>query len=370
MADWYLPAFKAGGPVRSVAALVYHLKDKYNFFVITSNKDAFDEQPLPVKANEWVSGHQGEKIFYLSGPITKAQLLEVMNSVDYDSIYINSFFSKPFSIYPLLLQKQAKIKKPIVLAPRGMLRPGALAIKSSKKKIFITLAKLGGLHKHITWHATSLQEEAEIKKVFPKAHVILAGNLTLPPQHTRQSYTKNSGELKVCSVTRLVRNKKIDFAIQALKDLNQGQVSYNIFGPAEDEQYYKECLELTKSLPAGLTVTFHGNIEPNRVEQVLQEHHVFLLPTETENFGHAIVEAMLNGCIPVISDRTPWQDLEKNGIGWDIPLADKKRFTAVVRNCLGMNETAFKAQSIKIQQFAVEKTGNFNTLKAYEQLFK
>jgi len=371
LTDWYLPAYKAGGPVRSVAALVYHLREEFNFFVLTSNTDAFDEKPLPVKTNEWTSGNYGEKIFYLPGKISKAKLLEVISSIEFDHLYINSFFSKPFSIYPLLLQKQGKIRQPIVLAPRGMLRQGALAIKAGKKKLFLALSKLGGLHKNLTWHATSQQEVDEIKKVYGKeALVILASNLTLPPMRERSIYEKKSGELRICAVTRLVRNKKIDFAIEVLKEIKEGQVTFDVYGPPEDEAYYKECLNLAQSLPPNILVSFKGNLLPGKVEETLKKYHVFLLPTETENFGHAIVEAMLNGCIPVISDQTPWQQLKEKGLGWDLPLADKQPFVAAISACLDLDEPAFKSQSLKIQSFAKEKTGDMNTLKAYKQLFK
>ncbi len=371
LSDWYLPAYKAGGPVKSVAALVYHLKGDFNFFVITSDKDAFDEAPLKVKTNEWVTGSNNEKIFYLPGKITRAKLLVVLNSIEFDYLYINSFFSKPFSIYPLLLQKQGKIKKPIVLAPRGMLREGALSIKSNKKKIFLALSKLGGLHKNLIWHATSQQETDEIKKVYGKnAPVVLASNLTLPPIKKRTDYPKKSGELKICCVTRLVRNKKIDFALEILKEINSGQIIFDVYGPPEDEAYYKECLALSKNLPKNITVSFKGNVLSNDVEHILKQYHVFLLPTLTENFGHAIVESMLNGCIPVISNQTPWQNLHKNGLGWDIPLTDKQAFINAIKECLLMDEAAFTSQSIKIQHFANQTTSDFNTLKAYQHLFK
>lgn len=371
LTDWYLPAYKAGGPVRSVAALIHHLRNEFNFFVLTADTDAFDEKPLPVETGKWTNGNYGEKIFYLPGKISKARLSEVIESIEFDHLYINSFFSKPFSIYPLLLQKQGKIKQPIVLAPRGMLHTGALAIKAGKKKIFLALTKLGGLHKNLTWHATSQQEVDEIKKVYGQAApVVLAGNLTLPPLKERNTYDKKSGELRICAVTRLVRNKKIDLALEILKEIKEGRVTFDVYGPPEDEAYYKECLSLAKSLPPNISVSFKGDLLPGDVEEILKKYHVFLLPTETENFGHAIVEAMLNGCIPVISDQTPWQQLKEKGLGWDLPLADKQSFIHAIKACLGLDEAEFKSQSIKIQTFAKEKTGDMNTLKAYKQLFK
>jgi glycosyltransferase involved in cell wall biosynthesis len=371
LTDWYLPAYKAGGPVKSVAALVYHLKNDYNFFVITSDKDAFDKNPLNVKTNEWLTGDNNEKIIYLPGKVTRAKLLEIMAGIEFDCLYINSFFSKPFSIYPLILQKQGKIKQPIVLAPRGMLRKGALSIKYKKKKIFLVLSKLGGLHENLTWHATSQQEVDEIKKIFGKdAPVVLVANLTLPPLQKRIEYTKKSGELKICCVARLVKNKKIDFALEVLKNIKEGQIIFDVFGPPEDEVYYKQCLALAQTLPSNISVSFKGNVLSGEVEQIMKQYHVFLLPTLTENFGHAIIESMLNGCIPVISNQTPWQNLQKNGLGWDIALNNKQSFISAIKECLLLNEESFKSQSIKIQLFAEKKTSDLTILKAYQQLFK
>lgn len=47
------------------------------------------------------------------------------------------------------------------------------------------------------------------------------------------------------------------------------------------------------------------------------------MPTFNENYGHAIVESFVAGLPVVISDRTPWRNLEKINAGWDIPLMIK-----------------------------------------------
>ena len=37
--DWFLPGYKAGGPIQSVVNLINHLGHEYDFDVVTSNKD-------------------------------------------------------------------------------------------------------------------------------------------------------------------------------------------------------------------------------------------------------------------------------------------------------------------------------------------
>ena len=65
--DWYLPAYKAGGPVKSIAALTYHLKEDYTFYIITGNKDLFSSEPYPhIQSNGWNILPNGEHVFYFS----------------------------------------------------------------------------------------------------------------------------------------------------------------------------------------------------------------------------------------------------------------------------------------------------------------
>lgn len=372
LSDWYSPAYKAGGPVKSLAALTHHLKNDFNFYVLTSNKDAFSKNPLPVKANEWIISNNGEKVYYLGDEkISISKLAEVIQSVDYDFIYLNSFFSKYFSIYPLLLKKQGKIKKPVVLAPRGMLGEGALSLKSKKKSLFINLSKLSGIHKNITWHATSQQEMEEIKKTFgPSAQIHLASNLILPPLTQRSNYHKNAGELNICFISRISKKKNLLFALEILKNVTSGKITFDVYGPAEDFAYNHDCQQFAKHLPKNISVNFKGDLQGPEVENVLKQNHVFFLPTLNENFGHAIVEAMLNGCISLLSDQTPWKNLKSKGLGWDIPLADKTAFINALNEAVLMDEATFKAQSVKIQRFAADNSSNVAHIEAYRQLFK
>ena len=51
--DWFLPGYKAGGPIRSMANMTDHLQD-FDFFVVTRNTDYTDTNPYAsVKSDQW-----------------------------------------------------------------------------------------------------------------------------------------------------------------------------------------------------------------------------------------------------------------------------------------------------------------------------
>ena len=64
--DWYLPGYKAGGPIQSCANLVNHLNNDYCFKIITRNTDYCETIPYQdIKSNEWNIVNQNTHIYYI-----------------------------------------------------------------------------------------------------------------------------------------------------------------------------------------------------------------------------------------------------------------------------------------------------------------
>ena len=62
--DWYLPGFRAGGPVRSLANLVDHLRDRVDFHIVTTDTDYTQERPYPhVEPDRWAVQPGGEGVW-------------------------------------------------------------------------------------------------------------------------------------------------------------------------------------------------------------------------------------------------------------------------------------------------------------------
>ena len=165
--DWFPPAYKAGGPIRSCENLVNVLKDVYEIFVLTGDTDFNDELPLEgIRTDVWVTS-EGFKVCYLSKK--KRSFVYIINKikeVNPTFLYLNSMFSKSFTIYPLLGLRTGLFDSKVVLAPRGMLRNSALSFKKNKKIIFFSFLRWLGFVKIVyKYHATDPQENEDIANV-------------------------------------------------------------------------------------------------------------------------------------------------------------------------------------------------------------
>ena len=117
------------------------------------------------------------------------------------------------------------------------------------------------------------------------------------------------------------------------------EISLDVYGPIEEEPYWDTCKEIIEKHQ--LTVNHKGALYPDQITEHLQQYHFFILPTQHENFGHVVVEALVSGCGVILSDQTPWRELESKGIGWDIPLADRTKWHQTLKECIEMTNTQY-----------------------------
>lgn len=369
--DWYLPGFKAGGPIQSCANLVDHLKNTYNFKIITRNTDYCETQPYPnVRSNEWLILDESTQIYYLSGDNTnKKYIFKLIQNTTFDMVYLNGVFSYYFTIVPLLYFRKNKAQK-VIIAARGMLAKGALAIKGRKKSIFLSFSKILKLFHGVTFHATNEAEKEDIMNAIGiKNEIKIAGNLskkiTMPPYFQK---FKQKETLNLVNIARIAPEKNLKFALEILKDV-KAKVNFDYYGPIYNENYYHVCLDIMNDLPGNIKVTYKNVVPNTQVYETLQKYDAMFMPTLGENFGHIILESFIAACPVIISDKTPWQGLEKEKSGWSIPLTDKNKFVEVIEFLANLDEHSYQDFSIAAYQKAKNFVENDALLKANKELF-
>lgn len=370
LCDWFLPGYLAGGPIQSIATLTQQLGNDIDFKIITTDRDFKSNKPYDIiKVNEWTQ-YEGRTVFYISPENMNAEfVLKLIQNTPHHIIYMNSLYSTLFTIYPLKWKLQKKIHSKIVLAPRGMLRDKALAVKPVKKYLFLLYARFVGLFKKIHWQSTSKQETLEIKKRIGE-DVQLTEISNLPAMSNEiVSIEKKTEDLKLCFIARIVDIKNLNFAIEVLKEIKTGTITFDIYGPKEDEAYWLVCENNAKTLPNNIRFNYKSVLKPEEICVTISKYHALFLPTQTENFGHVIVESLKNGRPVLISDQTPWRNLQKENVGFDIALSNKTKFVEAIQNMSSMNQSEFDEMS-KACLIYINRQLNLDEIKAkYLALF-
>jgi len=164
---------------------------------------------------------------------------------------------------------------------------------------------------------------------------------------------KISGRLNIVFFSRIAKMKNLLFLLQVLRRIDF-EVYVSIYGPAEDADYYDLCIHAVSELPTNIKVSFCGPLVPSDVYEVLKEYDLFILLTLGENFGQAIWEALASSLPVLISDRTPWKDLETKGVGWDLPLEQPDLIEQAIEKVFLMDDVEHKNIRTRSREFALE----------------
>ncbi|MBN6190639.1 glycosyltransferase family 4 protein [Aneurinibacillus sp. BA2021] len=316
LAPYYPPAFRGGGPVRSIAALVDGAPDSFAPLVLTADRDLGETVPLPVPADRWTR-RDGAEVYYAAlgsvGGFVRG--LRAVRRRRPELIHLNSVMNPRLSIAPLVLWRLGFWgRSRVLLAPRGEFGDGALSRRGLKKRAYLGLFRLLGLPRRVVWHSTAPHETADIRRLWGDRVVIVEReNDTLLPA-TATAPRPVEGPLRAVFLGRIVEHKGLHLALEALASVT-APVHLGVYGSREDAAYFRRCEELVRGLPDHVTVTFHGPVSPDDVVPTLASHELLVMPTAGENFGHVIAEALSASCAVAVTPHTPWTDVLSGGGG-------------------------------------------------------
>ena len=376
--DWYLPGRNGGGAVTALANLVELLGDEFDFYVFTRDRDSMDMNPYAgVPLNQWVPVGRAQ-VFYTSD-LSFRNVRRRIREVAPDVVYLGSFFSR-MTVKTLLMRQWGLLPElPMMLAPRGEFGAGALTLKRFRKQVYLNAAVRAGLLRGLQWHASSEFEkelilrrvfrngernsaEVQVARTIPSAGVLQNGSSHSKPE-------KQAGRARLVFLSRIARNKNLRFALELLESV-PGSVDFDVYGPAEDAAYWAECSDRIRTLPRDVRVNYFGPIPYEAVPRTLAQYDFFVLPTLGENFGYVILEALSAGCPVLISDQSPWRNLQALGVGWDIPLSQGDRWRGVLHECVEMEPRRYRTISERARSFSSEWASSIAFRQEHIDLFR
>lgn len=365
----FFPAKQYGGPPVSVRGFSEQLSDEYDIRIVTRNHDLRNSSRLDGIAEGWNRFKEGYQVLYLSDrDFSLAKCMTIVDEVKPSLIYFQSFFAAQVVIPFLFSGIRRGI--PILIASRGEFLEAAIRQKKYKKIPYLWALGILGIKKRCYFQATSMIEADAIKQTFSvdSSRILLLNNFPfIPSVISEKKEMSKAGELRLVFISRIVPHKNLDLALRALEKVKSNVTLY-IYGIEENHAYWVGCKKIIARLPQNISVFYMGYKTYDQLAKVMKEYDALILPSKSENYGHTIVEAMHLGVVPIISNRTPWQDLEKNDAGYALDLKEEL-FADSIEKLANMDETAKLQMSGNAQSFIAREINVDAIKRSYIQTF-
>jgi len=310
----YVPAYRFGGPVRSVHDLCRKLVESgHTVTVFTTNFDGACIMNVPLNTPCNIDGvivyyfSIDFPFFYFRSIDLKRKLkstIENFNLVHIHCIYVHTAF--------VASRFAQKFNIPYIVSPRGMLDNGAIKIKGTlKKRLYLRLVERKTFSNAELIHYTSKDES--FKSVFSKITkeiVIIPNGIDVEKYQTckfdnlSDKYTNLQHKKIVLFLGRINYIKGLDILANSWPKIASSfpDAQLIIAGPNNDN-YKKNIVAIIKALGVTDSVTFTGELDFEDKVKFIKASQVLVAPSYLESFGMSIVEAMACSKPVVISDK-------------------------------------------------------------------
>jgi len=266
-------------------------------------------------AGDSVSNTKHVKIYYRKNVLNISTIKLIYAGIkSSDIIHLNGLFNLPVQI-TLLFWALFFSRKKIICSVRGELSPNALKFSRLKKQPSLLLYRL--LYKKMIFHSTSFAEDVDVKEFFKGCKTVQIPNLINPADQIT-NIRKKKQFLFMGRIHEIKALHKFIKALALSKEFKNSNFIFDITGTHEErhEEYFQMIKKMIAEFGLQEKVKFSGHVTGLEKEKKYAESYFLVLPSESENFGNVVVEA-LNQHTPVLASLgTPWQVLEEYNCGF------------------------------------------------------
>ncbi|MBI3852516.1 MAG: glycosyltransferase [Verrucomicrobia bacterium] len=268
---------------------------------------------------------------------------------------------------------------PHLVATCGMLAPTALSYHWWKKLPVRIWFQAQALHEAQCLHAKSELEHQHLRQfglrnpvaIIPNPVAPSAVSAVLSSAEFQKGAGVPAGKDILLYLGRMHPVKGLPRLIEAWAALREHHDRWLLVLAGPDERGYKSKLEaLVRQVRCVDSVLFTGELNQAKKWAALASAKLFVMPSDFENFGNSIAEALLSGLPVITTTGTPWQELPGRGAGWYIP-PTATALTASLREAMALPEQKRQEMSVKATTFASQfslETTIANLIQVYEWL--
>ena len=235
------------------------------------------------------------------------------NIHQYDIIHLQAWWHlvSVFSALICILKK-----KTFILSPRGTLSYYSFNNKTTfLKKTFHNL-----IGRHILLKAkfllTSKKENDDLVKLLkkPVKTYVLPNFVKTENLHTDFDIPDLT-TFRLLFLSRIEEKKGLEFLFKALENF-KFNFKLTLAGSG-DPIYIKTLQELAETLNLTKKINWIGQVNPEQKFEVINQHHLLVLPSYDENFANVIIESLSMGTAVLTSPNVGLSDfVTNNDLGW------------------------------------------------------
>lgn len=271
-------------------------------------KDASDK--LMGKGEDWIKALPNDRISTYG---YSRNINRFLMQADYDLYHTNGMWMHCNHETCVMARKKGK---PYVITPHGMLYPQAMARSAWKKKLLLAIGGVDkDLKKATCIHATCKEEMEHYRALGYKNPVAVIPNPVPMPDFLKDIERDNSVK-RIGFLGRLHPRKNVEALIDAWILLEEKVKDSQLVIMGKGDESYEQMLR-NKVRQHGLgNVEFAGFITGREKFERLASLTALCVPSDFENFGMIVTEALSVGTPVIASLGAPWQELNTCHCGW------------------------------------------------------
>jgi glycosyltransferase involved in cell wall biosynthesis len=208
---------------------------------------------------------------------------------------------------------------PVVVSPRGSLDPDALVFSPRKKTWYFRLGGSRALEEATAFHVTSEMERAYVEALRPSACIrVVPNGVEVPSRDELERWTiAPAAEPIVLYLGRIHPKKNVITLVRAWASVaaRHPEAKLVIAGP-DDHGHRAEVQRVITAERLDGSAMLAGRVVGDDKHKLLARACCLVLPSQTENFGNVVAEALAHGVPVIASTGTPWGGLHDRDCGW------------------------------------------------------
>lgn len=206
--------------------------------------------------------------------------------------------------------------KPYIISTHGMLYPQALARSFWKKKLMLMLGHKKDIARATCIHATCIQEKEHYRQLGFTNPVAIIPNPVEIPHYISSIHRSETERFRIGFLGRIHPIKRIHDLISAWAKLGNRVADGELVIVGQGNCIYmKQLLDQVEKLNLH-NVKFLGFLSGREKYKILSSFNALFVPSEFENFGMIVPEALIMETPVMASFGTPWGELNTHQCGW------------------------------------------------------